>query len=58
MIDYLRSQGTSELVGLSMTENQVMLQLARRLGFAIEPLPQDASVLMRLLLRPPSGSES
>jgi acetyltransferase len=58
MIDYLRSQGTSELVGLSMTENQTMLQLARRLGFAIEPLPQDASVQMRLLLRPPSGSES
>ena len=52
MIDYLRAQGTAELVGLSMTENQAMLQLARRLGFALEPTPHDASVLMRLLLRP------
>jgi acetyltransferase len=50
MMDYLRRQGTVELMGLSMVENQVMLQLARRLGFAIEPLPQDATMVMRLAL--------
>ncbi|MEI7783506.1 MAG: bifunctional acetate--CoA ligase family protein/GNAT family N-acetyltransferase [Betaproteobacteria bacterium] len=50
MMDYLRGQGTVELMGLSLAENQVMLQLARRLGFAIEPLPQDATMVMRLVL--------
>jgi acetyltransferase len=52
MIEYLRSQGSSELMGLSLAENQTMLGLARRLGFAIEPSPGDASVVMRLALQP------
>lgn len=33
-----------------------MLGLARRLGFVIEPLPQDGSTVMRLALQPFSST--
>lgn len=56
MIEYLLSQGSLELVGFCLAENQPMLGLARRLGFVIEPLPQDGSTVMRLALQPFSST--
>lgn len=58
MIEHLRSQGTLEMVGLTMSENQNMLQLARHMGFAIEPTPNDASAVMRLALGAVEASSS
>ena len=37
MIGYCRSRGTSEIVGEVLAENEPMLNLARKLGFRVEP---------------------
>jgi acetyltransferase len=40
MIAYCRSRGTEEIVGQVLADNQAMLNLIRKLGFAVRPLPQ------------------
>jgi acetyltransferase len=41
MIDYLRQHGTQRLVATVLSENNRMLQLARELGFAESPNPDE-----------------
>jgi acetyltransferase len=50
MLDYLRSRGTAEVVGLCLEENTGMARLARGLGFETGPGDAD-TVSMRLALR-------
>ncbi len=44
LIDTARRQGLVEMEGFVLTVNQPMLRLAKRLGFTIEPDPDDGSV--------------
>ena len=41
IIDYLRQHGTQRLVATVLSENTRMLQLARELGFAESPNPDE-----------------
>jgi acetyltransferase len=51
LIDMARRRGLREMHGYVLAENRAMLQLARRLGFSVEPDPGDYSVrLCRLRL--------
>ena len=54
LIDESRRRGVKEMEGFVLAQNKSMLGLARRLGFAIEREPGDASVrICRLPLNPP-----
>lgn len=50
MIDYCRSQGTKELVGITMLENAGMANLARKLGFNVRINSDEGLIEMRLVL--------
>jgi acetyltransferase len=51
LIDSARQRGLKEVDGFVLAANQPMLRLARRLGFAITPDPDDRAVrICRLLL--------
>lgn len=50
LIDAARRRGLSEMDGYVLAMNQPMLRLARRLGFSIEPDPEDGAV--RICRRP------
>lgn len=50
MIDYVRSQGTRELVGCTMLENAGMANLARKLGFRVKYNRDDGLIDMALEL--------
>jgi len=53
LIDAAKRQGLREMDGFVLAVNQPMLRLAKRLGFTIEPDPDDASVrVCRLRLKP------
>lgn len=41
IIDFARSKGLAEIVGLILTNNAAMLRLMKSLGFAIAPFPED-----------------
>jgi len=49
LIDYARADGVSELEGMILAENRPMQALVRRLGFSIEPVPEDRGVVMSRL---------
>ena len=54
LIDQSRRRGVKQMEGYVLAQNQSMLGLARRLGFAIEREPGHASVrICRLPLNPP-----
>jgi acetyltransferase len=42
IIDFARSKGLQEIVGLILANNPNMLRLMRILGFTIGPFPEDA----------------
>jgi acetyltransferase len=44
LIDVARQRGLQVMEGFVLAENQSMLRLARRLGFSIEPDPDDRAV--------------
>jgi acetyltransferase len=50
MIRYCQSRGTQEIVGEVLAENQAMLDLARRLGFTVRPLPEKGRCEVRMRL--------
>lgn len=50
MIGYCRGRGTGEIVGEVLADNQAMLNLARKLGFAVQPLPETGRCQVRLKL--------
>lgn len=50
LIAYQRARGTRWLVGTVLAENLRMLDLARELGFALQPLPGEGTVAVRLAL--------
>jgi RimJ/RimL family protein N-acetyltransferase len=49
LIDHARRQGLRRLVGTTLSENEGMLRLARRLGFSVALNPESASVTDLLL---------
>ena len=49
LIDYCRNRGTHELVGEALSHNVGVLQLVRKLGFEVAPIPGDERT-MRLHL--------
>jgi acetyltransferase len=49
LIAYARKRGLKELYSQVLAENRRMLSLARRLGFAIERVPEDYAVVMTRL---------
>jgi acetyltransferase len=52
LIDYCRSRGTRELVGEALAENQAVIALTRRFGFAVTPSHGTHTVNLKLELRP------
>jgi acetyltransferase len=50
LVRYCRARGTREVVGQVLPENQAMLALAKRLGFASRSLPEEGVVEVRLRL--------
>jgi len=50
MIRYCKSRGTQEIVGEVLAENQAMLNLTRKLGFEVRPLPGTDRCEVRLRL--------
>jgi len=48
LIDYCRSRGTRELVGEALAENQRVIALTRRFGFAVTASPETHTVNLRL----------
>ena len=50
IIDYCRRQGTREIVGEILAENDDMLRLASRLGFALDPDRETGTIRARLPL--------
>ena len=55
LIAYLRARGTRRLVATVLHENTAMLAMARHLGFAVQPTPDDGSTLsLRLPLTQPN----
>jgi acetyltransferase len=55
MIQYCRNRGIRELAGEVLAENHAMIDLARKLGFAVRPLPERGRCEVRLKLEPASG---
>lgn len=55
LIRYCRGRGTQRLVGQALSENVRMLQLARKLGFRLEPCGYDLVDMRLLLLQGPSS---
>jgi acetyltransferase len=51
LIEYCRSRGTLEIVGEALPQNIGVLNLVRRFGFEIRPMPGDGVVTLRLDLR-------
>lgn len=57
LIDEARTRGLQDMEGYVLTQNQSMLRLARRLGFAIKSEPGDPSVrICRLALGQEPGA--
>ena len=54
MIDYCRERGTLEIMGTTMTTNQGMQMLAKRLGFNNSYNPEEEAVVMELMLNEPT----
>lgn len=52
MIRYCRSRGTQELSGEVLAINRPMLDLARRVGMTVTPVPEEESCEVSLLLNP------
>lgn len=50
MIEYCRERGTREMVGEILGENEDMLRLAARIGFALEPDRETGTIRARLAL--------
>jgi acetyltransferase len=50
MIEYCRSRGTQEVVGEVLADNLAMLELTRKLGFEVTPLPDRGRCEVRLKL--------
>jgi acetyltransferase len=51
VIRYSRAHGTKEIVGEALPHNRRVLNLVSRLGFTVEPMPQDGTMQMRLKLQ-------
>ncbi|UCE59237.1 MAG: bifunctional acetate--CoA ligase family protein/GNAT family N-acetyltransferase [Phycisphaerales bacterium] len=51
IIAYCRTRGTPEIVGQVLADNEAMLNLTRRLGFDIKPLPDTGRCEVTLKLR-------
>jgi acetyltransferase len=49
LIDYARADGLQRLEGMILAENRGMQALVRRVGFRIEPMPDDPGVVMSRL---------
>ena len=56
IIAYARSRGLGEIFGDVLAENETMLDLCRRLGFAVTPMAVDGVLRVTLALR--GGGES
>jgi acetyltransferase len=50
MIAYCGSRGVREIVGRVLQDNDAMIRLARRLGFAVHPMPEIDRCELRLRL--------
>jgi acetyltransferase len=50
ILRYCRSRGIQEVVGEVLADNQAMLKLAEKLGFAVRPLPETGRCEVRLRL--------
>lgn len=48
LIDYCRSRATKELVGEALADNQRVIGLVRRFGFAVTPSPATGTAILRL----------
>ncbi|WP_342116743.1 bifunctional acetate--CoA ligase family protein/GNAT family N-acetyltransferase [Pseudoduganella sp. OTU4001] len=57
LLGYCRARGTRQVVGEALPDNERMLQLARRLGFALEPAPPHGTVALRLVLHEGIGEQ-
>jgi acetyltransferase len=55
LLRYLRTRGTVEVVGECMPENLSVASLARHVGFSVAPGGSPDSLLMRLVLNPPTS---
>ena len=51
IIRYCKSRGTPEIVGQVLSDNEAMLNLTRRLGFDVRPLPNTDRCEVRLKIR-------
>jgi L-amino acid N-acyltransferase YncA len=57
LITHFRSRGTRRMVGDVLKENERMLELARQLGFEVDPDAQDPDTARVVLaLEAPSGA--
>ena len=50
LIEYLRSSGTTEVVGEALSDNKRLLGLVKQFGFDIVPSPDAGTVSLRLRL--------
>ncbi len=53
LVDYCRSRGTPEIVGEALAENIGILNLVKRFGFEVTPMPGEGIMTLRLDLRQP-----
>ena len=51
IIRYCKGRGTPEIVGQVLSDNEAMLNLTRRLGFDVRPLPNTDRCEVRLKIR-------
>lgn len=51
VIAYCRERGTGEIIGEALPQNSGVLNLLRRFGFDLMPMPDDGVVMFRLKLR-------
>jgi len=51
LIRYWRERGTQKLVGVALPDNQMVLRLARSLGFVVEPDASNGTMRMQLSLQ-------
>jgi acetyltransferase len=58
MIKHLATQGVESVEGTCMAENRQMIELARSLGFEVEPTGQDGLLELRLAPQRPNGSKA
>lgn len=58
LIGYSRGRGTQRLAGQALSQNTPMLQLARTLGFRLEPEGYDLVAISLALQQDPSPSDS